>query len=53
MAAGSAQGTGMPDPIHQFEIQRLVPLKLFGYDMSFTNSAAVHGGRRGAVGRAA
>ena len=29
----------MPDPIHQFEIQRLVPLKLFGYDVSFTNSA--------------
>lgn len=39
MAAGSAQGTGMPDPIHQFEIQRIVPLKLFGYDVSFTNSA--------------
>ena len=39
MAAGSAQGTGMPDPIHQFEIHRIIPLKLFGYDVSFTNSA--------------
>jgi F-type H+-transporting ATPase subunit a len=29
----------MPDPIHQFEIKRLVPLELFGYDASFTNSS--------------
>ena len=29
----------MPDPIHQFEIHRIIPLKLFGYDVSFTNSA--------------
>ena len=29
----------MPDPIHQFEIKRLYPLELFGYDASFTNSA--------------
>ena len=25
--------------MHQFEIQRIVPLKIFGYDMSFTNSS--------------
>ena len=30
---------GMPDPMHQFEIKRLIPLELFGYDASFTNSA--------------
>jgi F-type H+-transporting ATPase subunit a len=30
---------GTIDPIHQFEIQRLVPINLFGYDMSFTNSS--------------
>ena len=30
---------GMPDPIHQFEIKRLLPLELFGLDASFTNSA--------------
>lgn len=30
----------MPDPIHQFDLHRLVPLKLFGWDVSFTNSAA-------------
>jgi F-type H+-transporting ATPase subunit a len=29
----------MPDPIHQFEIKRLIPIDLFGYDASFTNSA--------------
>jgi F-type H+-transporting ATPase subunit a len=29
----------MPDPIHQFEIHRIIPLKLFGYDVSFTISA--------------
>ena len=32
-------GTGMPDPIHQFEIKRLWPIDLFGYDASFTNSS--------------
>jgi F-type H+-transporting ATPase subunit a len=26
-------------PIHQFEINQLIPLKLFGYDVSFTNSS--------------
>ncbi|WP_284178362.1 F0F1 ATP synthase subunit A [Rhabdaerophilum sp. SD176] len=30
---------GTIDPIHQFEIQKLVPINLFGFDMSFTNSA--------------
>jgi F-type H+-transporting ATPase subunit a len=34
------QGAGMPDPIHQFEIHPLVPLKFFGWDVSFTNSSA-------------
>ena len=29
----------MPDPIHQFDIHRLVPINLFGYDVSFTNSS--------------
>jgi F-type H+-transporting ATPase subunit a len=37
--AGS-QGTGMPDPIHQFEIHRIVPIRIFGVDVSFTNSSA-------------
>src|ERR1700730_13909696 len=29
----------MPDPIHQFEIHRIVPIKLFGLDASFTNAS--------------
>ncbi|HZT48931.1 MAG TPA: F0F1 ATP synthase subunit A [Hyphomicrobiaceae bacterium] len=29
----------MPDPIHQFEIHPIIPLKLFGWDVSFTNSS--------------
>ncbi len=29
----------MPDPIHQFEIHTLVPIKIFGWDVSFTNSS--------------
>jgi F-type H+-transporting ATPase subunit a len=33
------EGVGMPDPIHQFEIHHIVPIKLFGWDVSFTNSA--------------
>lgn len=28
------------DPIHQFQIQKWVPLEIGGYDVSFTNSAA-------------
>jgi len=30
----------MPDPIHQFEIHTIVPIKIFGWDVSFTNSSA-------------
>ena len=29
----------MPDPIHQFEIHPIVPIKIFGWDASFTNSS--------------
>ena len=41
MAAPNAgtQGTGMPDPIHQFEIHRIIPIKIFGWDASFTNAS--------------
>jgi F-type H+-transporting ATPase subunit a len=45
MAAEPAHGGGHGegglaiDPMHQFEIQRIVPLELFGIDVSFTNSA--------------
>jgi F-type H+-transporting ATPase subunit a len=39
-APDPAQGPGMPDPIHQFEIHRIVPIKIFGVDVSFTNSSA-------------
>ncbi|RPI42725.1 MAG: F0F1 ATP synthase subunit A, partial [Hyphomicrobiaceae bacterium] len=35
---GGAAG-GLPNPMHQFEIKRLIPLELFGFDASFTNSA--------------
>jgi len=34
------QGPGMPDPIHQFELHRIIPIKIFGVDVSFTNSSA-------------
>jgi F-type H+-transporting ATPase subunit a len=30
----------MPDPIHQFDIHRLVPIDIGGWDLSFTNSSA-------------
>jgi len=41
VAAGhdGAQGGGMPDPIHQFEIKKLIPLEVFGVDASFTNAS--------------
>ncbi len=39
MASESHGGGGMPDPIHQFEIKRLIPLEFFGLDATFTNSA--------------
>lgn len=29
----------MPDPIHQFNINKLIDFELFGYDVSFTNSS--------------
>jgi F-type H+-transporting ATPase subunit a len=29
----------MPDPIHQFEIHNIIPIKVFGWDASFTNSS--------------
>ena len=29
----------MPDPIHQFNIERILPLNLFGLDASFTNAS--------------
>ena len=32
-------GGSLPNPMHQFEIERLIPLKWFGIDASFTNSA--------------
>jgi len=37
--AQGSQGAGMPDPIHQFEIHPIVPIKIFGWDVSFTNSS--------------
>ena len=41
MAASQAGhgGTAMPDPIHQFEIHPILPIKIFGWDISFTNSS--------------
>jgi F-type H+-transporting ATPase subunit a len=39
-APGAVENAGgMPDPIHQFEIHRIIPIKLFGLDVSFTNSS--------------
>ena len=42
-AEGAEHGAGgagsLPNPMHQFEIKRLIPLELFGFDASFTNSA--------------
>lgn len=40
-AAPAQGGEGGPaiDPMHQFEIQRIIPLEIFGVDVSFTNSA--------------
>ncbi len=34
-----AGGSSLPDPMHQFEIKRLIDLDVFGFDASFTNSA--------------
>src|SRR5262245_31136351 len=30
----------MPDPIHQFDLHRILPIHIGGWDVSFTNSAA-------------
>lgn len=30
----------MPDPIHQFELHKILPIQVGGWDLSFTNSAA-------------
>ncbi|MGI9379080.1 MAG: F0F1 ATP synthase subunit A [Methyloligellaceae bacterium] len=39
-AAGDGHGgSGLPDPMHQFEIKRLVPLEIFDIDASFTNAS--------------
>lgn len=39
MAADQAQGGFPVDPIHQFQIQKLIPLDFGGIDASFTNSS--------------
>ena len=39
-ATAEAGGGFAIDPMHQFEIQRLVPLQVGGVDLSFTNSSA-------------
>jgi len=39
-APGAVENAGgMPDPIHQFEIHKIVPITIFGWDASFTNAA--------------
>ena len=38
-ARRQAHDGGLPNPMHQFEIKRLIPFELFGFDASFTNSA--------------
>ncbi len=39
MAAPAEPGAFPVDPMHQYEIVRLLPIELFGFDASFTNSA--------------
>ncbi len=39
MAAESGHGGATFDPMHQFEINRILPLNIGGIDVSFTNSA--------------
>jgi F-type H+-transporting ATPase subunit a len=40
LAAAPREGIQkMPDPIHQFEIHRIIPIEIFGWDVSFTNSS--------------
>lgn len=39
MAEGAQNGSFPVDPLHQFEVQRLVTVNVGGLDLSFTNSA--------------
>jgi len=36
---GGGSAGGLPNPMHQFEIKRMIELDVFGVDASFTNSA--------------
>ena len=36
---GGAHDGGLPNPMQQFEIKRLIPIELFGVDASFTNAS--------------
>ncbi len=36
---GAHGDSGLPNPMHQFEIERLIKLDIFGLDASFTNSS--------------
>lgn len=38
-ASGGGHGGGGTSPMHQFVIERYIPIKLFGIDVSFTNSS--------------
>ncbi len=39
-ASGHGHGGGLAiDPMHQFQIDRIIPIKIFGIDASFTNSS--------------
>ncbi len=37
--AGAEGGSSMPNPMHQFEIKRLIDLEFLGLDASFTNAS--------------
>ena len=39
MAAEGVEGAVHEGPMSQFEIRKIIPLELFGYDVSFTNSS--------------
>jgi F-type H+-transporting ATPase subunit a len=39
VAAETGHGTSPIDPLHQFQIHELIPIKPFGLNLSFTNSA--------------
>jgi F-type H+-transporting ATPase subunit a len=39
VSAAAQQGGGEASPMQQFEIERYIPLNLFGFDASFTNTA--------------